>query len=58
MAQLTIIYDETEPSLGLPRPDSSAMRIARLSLADDLSETDIYLVARTLAELLLEQLAK
>ncbi len=57
MAQLTIIYDDFEPPLELSPPQGLVIKVARLSLSEDLSETDIYEVARKLAELLLEQLS-
>jgi hypothetical protein len=57
MAQLTIIYDTIEPPVSFQRvPDGPQFRLAQMAIPDDLAETDVYNVARRLAELLLEQL--
>jgi hypothetical protein len=62
MAQLTVIYDTLDPPLQCVGPhqvdllSTGKFKIAILPLADDLTDLDVYEVARRVAELLLEQM--
>lgn len=58
MAALTIVYDRLEPPLQFANFPVDDVKIARRPVPDDLTEVDLYEVARRLAELLLEQLAR
>jgi len=58
MALLHIVYD---PEAKISMPDvnflhATKAQVAVLSIPDNLENTDIYAIARKLAELLLEQL--
>jgi len=58
MPKLLIIYDLNDKVSGFKPEDAKRIGIkeASLSINEDLENTDIYALARKLAELLLEQL--
>jgi hypothetical protein len=58
MARLLLLYDPTGALEGMPTEMVAFLgaKQARLDVPDDLSDVDIYEIARSLAELLLEQL--
>lgn len=58
MPNLTVIYDPDDKISGLTVEDRKRFGIkqANLSIAEDLEGSDIYALARKLAEMLLEQL--
>jgi hypothetical protein len=59
VSTLHIVYDPTDRLQVLPDCERALdLKIARLSIADDLESQDIYALARRLAELLLEQLPR
>lgn len=59
MASIHVVFDSNDRITMSPERDGQyGIKSARLAIAEDLEDVDIYNIARKLAELLLEQLPK
>lgn len=59
MASLHIVFDPNDRISNDPGRDrDTGIRSARLAIAEDLSDVDIYNVAKKLGEMLLEQISR